>query len=93
MCEYVLTSAPRCFAARAAAGKKALASPEGQRYEQSWGEVMGNVLHACIPIGSSNPANLGRFTFVANISAAGEVFSVEVEPTNRGIAVLCRAFR
>jgi hypothetical protein len=68
------------FAARAAAGKKNLASPEGQRYEQSWGEVMGNVLHTCIPIGSTNPANLGKFTFVADVSAAGEVSSVDVEP-------------
>jgi hypothetical protein len=41
---------------------------------------MGNVLHTCIPVGSTNPANLGKFTFVANISAAGEVSSAEVEP-------------
>lgn len=71
------------FAARVKAGKQALASPEGQHYEESWGEAMGNILHTCIPIGSSDPGNLGRFTFVADVSASGMVSSVEVEPSNK----------
>jgi hypothetical protein len=70
------------FAARSKAGKQALASPEGQQYERSWGEVMQAILTTCIPIGSTDPANLGRFTFVADVSAEGSVSSVEVEPRN-----------
>jgi hypothetical protein len=70
------------FAARVKAGKQALSSPEGQQYESSWGEVMQKILTTCIPIGSTNPANLGRFTFIADVSASGLVSSVEVEPSN-----------
>jgi hypothetical protein len=70
------------FAARNKAGKQALASPEGQQYEKSWREVMQSILTTCIPIGSTDPANLGRFTFVADVSASGSVSSVEVEPSN-----------
>jgi len=71
------------FAARAKAGKQALASSAGQQYEESWGEVMGNILHTCIPIGSTDPANLGKFTFVADVSSSGVVSSVEVEPSTK----------
>jgi hypothetical protein len=69
------------FAARVKAGKQALASPEGQQYEVSWGEIMQTILTTCIPIGSSDPANLGRFTFVADVSASGLVSSFEVNPS------------
>lgn len=70
------------FAARVKAGKQALASPEGQKYEQSWGEVVQSILTTCIPIGSTDPTNLGRFTFVADVSTSGSVSSVEVKPSN-----------
>ena len=69
------------FSARAKAGKLALSSPEGQRYEASWGSVMQTTLPACIPLGSTSPANLGKFTFVADVSPSGLVSSVEVEPS------------
>jgi hypothetical protein len=69
------------FATRVKAGKQALASPEGQQYEESWGEVMQKILTTCIPIGSPDPANLGRYTFVADVSPSGLVSSVEVEPS------------
>ncbi len=70
------------FAARVKVGKQTLASPEGQQYEASWGESMQTILTTCIPIGSTNPANLGRFTFVADVSASGVISSVEVQPSN-----------
>jgi hypothetical protein len=71
------------FAARAKAGKQALATPEGKKYEDSWGEVMGGILQTCIPLGSTDPGNLGRFTFVADVSSSGSVSSVEVQPVTR----------
>jgi hypothetical protein len=69
------------FAARVKVGKQTLANPKGQQYEESWGEIMHTILTTCIPKGSSDPANLGRFTFVANVSASGLVSSVEVDPS------------
>jgi hypothetical protein len=69
------------FAARERVGKAALASAEGQKYEGSWGEVIGTVMRTCIPPGSTSPANLGKFTFVANVDSAGRVSSVEVNPS------------
>jgi hypothetical protein len=80
------------FASRAKAGKQALATPEGQQYEQSWGEVMGSVLHTCIPAGSTDPANLGRFTFVADVSSSGVLSSVEVEPSTTVSRCFAREF-
>ncbi|HKK00811.1 MAG TPA: hypothetical protein VJ955_01475 [Desulfuromonadales bacterium] len=58
------------FSARVKAGKLSLSSPEGQRYEASWGEVMRTILPACIPLGSTSPANPGKFTFVADVSSS-----------------------
>jgi hypothetical protein len=69
------------FAARVKAGKQAVASPEGQQYERSLGAVMKSILTTCIPKGSTDPANLGTFTFVADVSVAGLVSSVEVDPS------------
>src|SRR6266478_2114449 len=69
------------FAAREKAGKDALASAEGQKYEASWGEVIGAVLRSCVSPGSTSPANLGKFTFVADVDAAGGVSSVDVSPS------------
>jgi len=68
------------FATRVKAGVLSLASPSGQRYEASWGQAMQASLAACVPVGSTSPANLGKFTFVANVSSSGVVSSVEVEP-------------
>lgn len=68
------------FASRVKAGELALASPEGQRYEASWGKTMQASLIACVPAGSTSPADLGKFTFVAKVSSRGEVSSVQVKP-------------
>jgi hypothetical protein len=68
------------FSARERTGKAASASPEGQSYQKSWGQVIGAAMHACIPVGSESPSNNGKFAFVANINAAGIVSAVEVQP-------------
>ena len=73
---------------RIAAGKVALASEEGQRYEASWGAVISAAMTACIPPGSPLAANLGKFTFVGDVSPVGIVLAVEVEPST----VLSRCF-
>ena len=69
------------FAAREKVGKEALATAEGQKYEAQWGEVIGTVMRACIPPGTTSPANLGKFTFVANVDNVGNISSVEVNPS------------
>ncbi|HUJ16379.1 MAG TPA: hypothetical protein VL197_00115 [Nitrospirota bacterium] len=68
------------FAARVKSGKEALATPEGQQYASSWGESMKAILTSCVLPGLTDPANLGRFTFVADISASGTISSIEVSP-------------
>ena len=68
------------FSARVKSGKEVLATPEGQLYASSWGETMKGILTTCVPLGSTDPANLGRFTFVADVSASGAVSSVDVGP-------------
>jgi hypothetical protein len=71
------------FDERMYAGKAALSSPDGQKYEASWGQVMGTVIHACVPPGSISPTNLGKFTFVANVASSGLVSDVEVRPVTK----------
>ncbi|MDE0856113.1 MAG: hypothetical protein OSA97_17000 [Nevskia sp.] len=68
------------FDARAKAGQQALASAEGQAYEHSLGLAFHKAISACIPKGSTLPANLGKFTFVANVASSGLASSVEVRP-------------
>lgn len=81
------------FADRVAQGKQTLASPAGQKYEASWGNTMGAVLVACVPVGSTSPANLGRFTFVADVSPVGAVSAVAVRPSTAVSECFARHFR
>jgi hypothetical protein len=67
--------------ARIKAGKSALAGVEGQRYEATWGAAIGAAITACVPPGSTSPGNLGKFTFVGDVSSTGLVSSVEVQPS------------
>src|SRR3546814_15041456 len=69
------------FDARQKAGEAALANAKGRQYEASWGAAMQATLPACIPIGSTASAHLGKFTFVANVDAKGNVLAVEVKPS------------
>jgi hypothetical protein len=69
------------FAVRAKNGKTVLATAEGQKYEASWGAVIAAAMRACVPPGSTSPANLGRFTFVGDVSSTGVVSGVEVQPS------------
>ena len=68
------------FATRVKAAQLVLASPSMKGYEASWGRAIQTSLVRCVPTGSTSPANLGEFTFVANVSSSGAVFDVKVEP-------------
>jgi hypothetical protein len=70
------------FAARVKAVKQALSSPGGQQCESSLGEVIQKILTTCIRIGSTDPANFGRFSFIADVSVSGSVSPVDVNPNN-----------
>lgn len=71
------------FSERESAGKSVLATPEGGKYEESWGPILKNVMQACIPPSPTSPSNLGEFTFVADISPYGQVSNVEVKPQTK----------
>ena len=69
------------FSARVEAGKKALVTPEAQEYQRSWGPTIHASISVCVPVGSTAPANLGTFTFVADVDQSGRVSSVDVDPS------------
>lgn len=71
------------FSARAKLGKATLATAEGRKYEASWGAAIVSSMEACVPAGSTSPANLGRFTFVGDVSSNGAVSAIEVQPSTR----------
>ncbi len=62
-------------------GVSALATPEGQRYEATWGPVIRTAITACVPLGAASPAKQGRFAFVGDVSPDGRVSAVEVLPS------------
>ena len=70
------------FAEREKAGLAAMATPEGKKYEASWGKVVGPAFKACVPTGSAaSSANLGKFVLIANVAKSGAVSDVEVSPS------------
>ena len=71
------------FDARAKAGKLALASPLAQKYVSTWGSMMSATMTACRPLGFRPSDAAGAFTFVADVSPAGLVSSVDVRPGTR----------
>jgi hypothetical protein len=80
------------FESRVKAGRQALGTVAGQSYEASWGAIMKTILPACIPVGSESPANLGKFTFVADVAPSGLVSAVAVEPTTAVSLCFARRF-
>ena len=71
------------FAEREKAGLSAMATPEGKKYEASWGKVVGPAFKACVPSGpAASSANLGKFVLIANVARSGVVSDVDVSPSN-----------
>jgi hypothetical protein len=68
------------FDARVSAGEFAEKRTEGAQYLSVLGPAYGEAMRICIPPGSKDPSNLGRFELVADISSAGGVLNTTVRP-------------
>lgn len=79
-----ITAQAAQFADREKVGLAALATPEGKKYEASWGDVVGPTFKACVPTGSAaSGGDLGKFVLIANVSNSGTVSDVDVRPSTR----------
>ena len=70
------------FEERVDAAKAGFETAEGMIYEQKLGPYLGSTMQICIPYGSTSTENLGRFTYVANVSIEGRISASEVKPLN-----------
>jgi hypothetical protein len=69
------------FTARAAAGRAASATPAGSKFDQSLVPMLGKAGAFCDPSGTTLPASeLGQFVLVGNVTQAGTLVDVEVQP-------------
>ena len=68
------------FEERAAVAKEIADSTKGSNYESSLGQFIYNAITACIPPGSTDVGNLGKFSLVADVSKDGKVQNPEVQP-------------
>ncbi len=71
------------FASRVAEAKRASATKEGAQYEAALESNIVAAIQSCIPLGSTDPANLGSFTLVGDVTANGALKSVAFEPETR----------
>jgi hypothetical protein len=68
------------FEARRAEAQRLEKSTEGAAYVREYMSVVGSAMRSCVPPGSSDPANLGTFSLVADILGNGQPYAVEVKP-------------
>ena len=68
------------FADRVAEARKASSTPEGKKYDQLLVPAIGAAMRACVPPGSTSPANLGKFTLIGYVASSGAVSLIEVQP-------------
>ncbi len=69
------------FAARAAAGQKAIAAPRGNAFVQTITPLLEDADNACDPPGTILPAGeLGALEIVGDITPAGALTKVETRP-------------
>jgi hypothetical protein len=71
------------FASRITRAKQASATHEGAQYDAALGSYIGAAMQACILPGSTDPANLGSFTLVGDVTTTGALKSVVVEPRTK----------
>ena len=83
----VIMIAARCpfadaddLSSRIAEGRSALSTSAGAAYEQATVSVVRAAMQACIPAGSTDPANLGAFSLVAYVALDGALSQVAVSP-------------
>jgi hypothetical protein len=70
------------FAGRLAAAKAAAATSDGASYDAALRPYIGKAIRTCIPPGTTNPANLGSFTLVADVDSEGRIQSPSVVPSS-----------
>jgi hypothetical protein len=78
---------------RIAAGRDALSSPTGKKYELALFPAVQKSLNACVPVGSISPENLGKFTVVAEVSQSGVATLVDAGPHTRVSSCFAKHFR
>ena len=71
------------FAARVAAGNRAIATPEGKTYDAALAPSIQTAMLACVPPGSPPQDSSGKFVLVGSVDASGHLSSVVAEPSTR----------
>jgi hypothetical protein len=71
------------FKSRITEAKQVNATHEGAQYDAALVPYIGAAMRACIPPGSTDPANLGSFTLVGDVTTTGTLKSVAVEPQTK----------
>ena len=71
------------FAARVAAGNRAIATPEGKIYDAALGPSIQAAMLACVPPGSPPQNRIGKFVLVGSVDASGRLSSVVAEPSTQ----------
>jgi hypothetical protein len=67
------------FQLRLQAGREALQTREGKKYESSLSPIIVRAIGECVPIGP--PTHTGAFSLVGNIAPDGTISSIEVQPS------------
>lgn len=80
------------FASRVKAGDEAAKTEQGKQYESSMGFLVGQAMLTCIPPGSKDTANLGKFIFVASVTETGVLSDIEVQPQSQISACFTKEF-
>jgi hypothetical protein len=71
------------FSARVAAGQAAAATPDGTAYLNSLWPILLRAANLCNPPGGTAPADaIGQFYLVGNMTHAGRMKDIEVQPAN-----------
>ena len=71
------------FDARVVEAKIKAKTPDGKKYEASTLPAIQAAMTTCIPPGTTNPENLGKFTLVAYVTKSGILSAVEVQPKTK----------
>lgn len=76
-----LTNTPNYkFELRVGQANTAARTPRGIQYEDTLTPFVQQAIQACIPPGTTAPATLGKFIFVANVTSDGLVVGPDVLP-------------
>jgi hypothetical protein len=80
------------FATRVADAKRESSSVVGGKYDHSLGPSIGATIEHCVPAGSTDPANLGKFVLVAEVPTDGMPTNVVVAPKTTVSACFAKHF-